>query len=263
MKRIIAFIGLICSYAAQAQLFTPGNLVILRQGDGVQALANTGNTIYLDQYTTNGVLVGSLAIPDAGVDAVIQSGSANSEGQLTRSPDGRWLGLGGYNVARPFTNSLANSSSSLVPRVAAFVNHLGQINVKLTATEIFSANNIRAGLTDGTNFWAGGASSSGGYGCYCLKADSSAGLSSLVYNARAINIFNGNLYESTQSGGNGIWGFRALPLIRRPSRKSLPPVTNPIRLILPLTRRAPIFGLPTMKIASACSVGIRRGRAGF
>lgn len=215
MKKLIAGLLLfsICVSAVHAQSFTQGNLVILRQGDATQTLANTGNTVYLDQYTTNGVLVSSLAIPDSGAQALIQSGTASSEGQLTRSPDGHWLGLGGYNTSRPFTNSLSGASSTAVPRIGAFVNQLGQITIKTTKTAVFSGNNIRAAVTDGSHFWVGGASSSSSYGAYCLGDTSSVGLSSTVYNVRAMNIFNGNLYVSTQTGTNtrGIWGFSGTP----------------------------------------------------
>src|SRR5665213_2645161 len=40
------------------------NLVVARVGDGAQPLSGaTGNTIYLDQYTTNGVYIDSIQIP--------------------------------------------------------------------------------------------------------------------------------------------------------------------------------------------------------
>src|SRR5580704_16103214 len=46
----------------------PNNLVVLRVGDGVQTLSGaTGNTIYIDQYTTGGTYVSTIQIPDESV----------------------------------------------------------------------------------------------------------------------------------------------------------------------------------------------------
>src|SRR5262249_6112923 len=46
-------------YAQQA--FTPGNLVIVRRGDGTSALGNPNTLVFLDEYTTGGTLVQSIA----------------------------------------------------------------------------------------------------------------------------------------------------------------------------------------------------------
>ena len=54
--------------AGLVQPFTPGNLVVERLGDGSQALAATGNTLYFDEITPNGTLVQSIAIPNSGRD---------------------------------------------------------------------------------------------------------------------------------------------------------------------------------------------------
>jgi len=63
-----------------AQSFTAGNLAVLRLGDGTQTLTNSGNSLFLDQYTTNGSLMTSATIPDAGTSALLLSGTAGSEG---------------------------------------------------------------------------------------------------------------------------------------------------------------------------------------
>ena len=45
--------------------FTPGNIVIYRVGDGTSSLVNTGNAVFLDEYTPSGTLVQSIALPTA------------------------------------------------------------------------------------------------------------------------------------------------------------------------------------------------------
>jgi hypothetical protein len=44
---------------ARAQ-FGIGNLAIVRLGDGTQTLGNTGNSVFIDEYSTIGSLVSSL-----------------------------------------------------------------------------------------------------------------------------------------------------------------------------------------------------------
>src|SRR5580765_5453988 len=83
-----------------AQSFTPGNLAVLRIGDGTQALTNSGNTIFVDQYTPSGGLVGSTAVPDTGGGTLLLSGVSGSEGGLTRSMDRSLLVFAGYNTNR-------------------------------------------------------------------------------------------------------------------------------------------------------------------
>src|SRR4051812_36707728 len=74
--------------------FTPGDLVIYRVGTGTGSLVNTGNAVFLDEYTTAGALVQSVAMPTTASGSnkpLIASGTATSEGLLTRSTDGRYL----------------------------------------------------------------------------------------------------------------------------------------------------------------------------
>src|SRR6516165_1575326 len=55
--------------------FTPGNLVIYRVGTGTGSLINTGNPVFLDEYTPGGVLVQSIALPTTGAQKLIASGT--------------------------------------------------------------------------------------------------------------------------------------------------------------------------------------------
>jgi hypothetical protein len=87
----------LCSTPLVAQL-VPGNLAVLRVGDGVQILASSGNTGFIDQFSTSGTLVNSIRIPDAGANSIIFRGSASSEGSLNLSSDGKVLLFGGYNT---------------------------------------------------------------------------------------------------------------------------------------------------------------------
>ena len=67
-RKALPLIALCCACAAHAAPapFTPGNLAILRFGEGASALTNAGTAIFIDEYTTAGSLAQSIAIPTSG-----------------------------------------------------------------------------------------------------------------------------------------------------------------------------------------------------
>src|SRR6476646_5439911 len=69
--------------AKAANPFTAGNIVIYRVGSGSGSLLNTGNPVFLDEYTPAGALVQSIQLPTDPVGSnrrFIASGTATSEG---------------------------------------------------------------------------------------------------------------------------------------------------------------------------------------
>jgi hypothetical protein len=202
----ITIIALINS--AQAQ-FTAGNLVVLRDGDGSAPLSNAGTAIYLDQFTTSGVFVNSLAIPSTGSSALVNSGTASSEGALNLSANGQYLVFAGYNAAAG-TAAIASSTSAAVPRGVATVNASGSYSLAATASTIFSGNNIRSGTSDGSgNYWAAGAN---GGTMYYTTATTAITNSTTSVNNRVIRDIGGNLYFSTGSGSTrGIYEISGAP----------------------------------------------------
>jgi hypothetical protein len=199
------------SYAgnSSASAFTAGNLAVLRLGDGSKSLSSHGNSVFIDQFTTNGTPVGSIALPDNDTNALLVSGSASSEGALTRSVDGRLLVLAGYNIA--FTNSassLANSSSTNVPRVLGVVDVSGSFAIAGFTTNQYSGNNIRSGTTDGRgNYWGAGATS----GTFYFGTGPASTVQSTVANSTVIQDLGGNLYFSTSKTTPGIWKIPGTP----------------------------------------------------
>jgi hypothetical protein len=84
--------------------FRPGNLVILRAGDG--AAYNGTAPLFLDEYTTGGSLVQTVAIPfnqevggPGNQPITIDLSAAAGNGQLNRSYDGSILTFGGVDSA--------------------------------------------------------------------------------------------------------------------------------------------------------------------
>ncbi len=96
--------GLSTSPAAAPPALTPGNLVIYRVGTGAAALSNAAQPVFLDEYTPAGTLVQSLALPTAVNGSnrrLAASGTATSEGLLSRSADGQYLIVPGHRSAAP------------------------------------------------------------------------------------------------------------------------------------------------------------------
>jgi hypothetical protein len=198
---------LVSSNGFAAQCYTPGNLAVLRVGDGTQTLANSGNSLFLDQYSSSGLLVNTVTIPDSGTNALLLSGTATSEGGMTRSLDRTVLVLTGYNTNRgTVSGSLANTTGANVPRGVATIDAFGTYALAQASTNVCSGNNIRCGTTDGTNnYWTAGASSGT---CYFNPPNLPITNQSSIANTRYIKAINDNLYFSTQSGTLGIYTFQ-------------------------------------------------------
>jgi hypothetical protein len=184
---------------------TPGNLAILRVGEGATALSNASTAVFVDQYTPAGVFVNSTAVSTSIPSALTTSGSATSEGALTRSPDGSTLFFAGYNIA-PGTASIASSTSATAGRIVGMINGNGDY-VAGSITTLFSGNNIRSAIgtsVSGNQYAVGGTSGQ-------VLVNTNTAVSSTVTNSRVLGIVGGNLYFSTGSGTAGIYSIPGLP----------------------------------------------------
>jgi hypothetical protein len=208
-NHFIRAIGLALCFIASnhAQVFSPGNLAVLRLGDGTQTLTNSGNTVCLDEYSPTGVLVNSVILPDNATNALLLSGTASSEGGLTRSLDRTLLVITGYTTNRSTViGSLASTLGAAVPRGVATMSAFGTYNLVQTDIYVCSGNNIRCGTGDGTNsYWTAGANSGT---CYFNPPNPPTVSQSSIANTRYLKAINGNLHFSTQAGTPGIYTFQ-------------------------------------------------------
>src|SRR5882762_2720771 len=127
MKRILALVAAAAVLAigtnALAAAFTAGNIVVYRVGNGTQALTNTGNSVFLDEFTQAGTWVQSIMMPTNwyGANApLITDGAGFAQGLITLSEDGRFIVLTGFAATLgQFTNSslFSSAASNQVPRV--------------------------------------------------------------------------------------------------------------------------------------------------
>ncbi len=175
--------------------FTAGNIVALRVGNGTGALVSTGTAVFLDELNTSGI-VRSLAIPTTGTNRLVNSGTATSEGLLSRTQDGTKLTLAGYDATVGYA-SITSSTAALVPRV---INTIGITPSSLTraasSTTFHGGNNFRSACSDGNNHWGSG----GATGIAYYGTGTPIVVSSTVTNARQLSVQNNKLYFSTGSG---------------------------------------------------------------
>ncbi|MFB2644698.1 ExeM/NucH family extracellular endonuclease, partial [Raphidiopsis sp. BLCC-F218] len=204
-------IGVMDAYNSVLAPFTAGNLVVYRVGSGTGNLVNTGNPVFLDEYTPTGTLVQSIPIPttSSGTNSpLIASGTATSEGLLSLSTDGKYLLLTGYGRTTGGTGSLSGTTGANTPRVVGRVDASGNIDTTTALTDFANTNNPRSVTSNnGTDLWvAGGA---GGVRYTTLGSTTSVDLSSTTFsNVRQLNIFNDQLYAS--SGSNNFRGVETV-----------------------------------------------------
>ena len=196
------------SAGVQADLITPGDLLIYRIGTGSSALTSAATSVFLDEYNTSGTLIQSIAMPNAvsGSNKILTaSGTASSEGGLSISPDGQYVALTGYNAAAG-TAGVSSAASATINRTVGIVNvATGNIDTSTALTDAPSANNIRSAVTNnGTDIWIAGAA--GGVRYTTVGATTGTQLSTTVTNIRQLEIFNGQLFASDSSGSTNRLG---------------------------------------------------------
>ena len=143
---------------AEAQ-FTSGNLVVLQMGDGTAALASSGTKVFIKEYTTAGVAGITVNIPFTGSGSrLVMSGTAGSEGFLTRSADNTKIVFMGYDTTAGVA-SITTSSAANINRVIGQVDASGNYTRPFASASFITGSNPRSATLSGTNYWgAGGAS---------------------------------------------------------------------------------------------------------
>ena len=174
------------------------DLVVYRVGDGSGALANTGNPVFVDEYTNAGSLVRSTAMPTS-PHRLVASGVATSEGFITRSSNGKYVLLTGYDSVLPASGSLAGTASATTPRTIGRLDANGTVDTTTGLSDAATGNNPRsAASSDGINLWLTGGA--GGIRFATLGGSTSVQLSTTVVNLRQVGIFGGQLFVSDSSG---------------------------------------------------------------
>ena len=260
-KLLLAGFLLLTFLCLHAGNLTPGNIVVVRVGDGTAALTNSSTAVFLDEYTTSGTLVQSLPAPttvSGSNHALTVSGIATSEGSLNLSANGMYLTLTGYDTVVGVATIATGTTNRTLARVGS--NGVFNTSTGFLAGSAYVTNNIRGAVTnDGTQFWTAGSGSSSTGGVWYLPFGSfTAGgiqTSTTSTNTRTVNIFNGQLYFSTASVATGIYtDGTGLPTTASQTEAILPglPSTDPLQspyAFLLLDENSSVAGVDVLYVA--------------
>ncbi|MGN6368273.1 MAG: PEP-CTERM sorting domain-containing protein [Phycisphaerae bacterium] len=193
--------------AAQAATapFTPGDLLVYRDvtsnfitptgAPAVQpGLNSTGNEVFLDEYSPLGVYQGSL---DTGL---VDPGNSSSHGLMNISPDGKYLAVPGY--ASYASGGINSTTADVDARVVKVYNTAdGSLVGTVNFTDSSITSDYRSAVTDGTNVWVSGASTTGIRTNTIVSPASSTSniLGTTSNNYRGLQIAGGQLYLSTSN----------------------------------------------------------------
>ncbi len=206
-RLLMLMLLLLPALGARAAAFTAGNLVVLRVGDGSAALTSAATALFLDEYTPAGVFVQTIALPTAvsGSNRILTTaGTSTSEGLMTRTVDGAYLLIPGYDAAPGSTGPVAasninTSTSATYNRIVGRVAPDGTFDTSTRLTA-FSAGSPRGvAALDGSAFYVSGSNSGVNYVTFG-STGASTNISSAPANTRALSIFGGQLYLTAGSG---------------------------------------------------------------
>src|SRR5262245_36782715 len=143
--------------------FSPGSIVAYRAGTLNSQLTNAAVPVFIDEFAPGGTLLQSLALPTSTsgnqrrlTAAGPALGAPTTEGLLTRSADGRYLLLAGYDAALNASNP-AGSASSSTARIVGRIDALGAIDTSTIIADGYNNTPIRGvASADGTTLWTSG-----------------------------------------------------------------------------------------------------------
>jgi MYXO-CTERM domain-containing protein len=209
---VVAFSSAAVTSTALAGVFTAGNLLVSRYGDGTTTLSSSATAVAINEYTTaagQSSAVQSIAFATTGANQFTDSGSATSNGYLNTYNG--YVAIAGYNAAAG-TASVASSNTKVVQVLDSTGSVVNRAVFPTSGTMPFSANNIRSAIaTSATNFYATGTSSTsftGGawYSNSTTYTQVSSTANGQPTNMRNVGIFGGQLYASSAaSTGFGVF----------------------------------------------------------
>ncbi len=242
----------------RAVTFTPGDLVVSTYGSvgsnltqgastpiSLLEFAVTNNSVTLNESP---VFTDTLPTSNSGNNfGIVGQYGSSSEGTLQLSGNGQYLTIAGYSASAaaagidastnsengttfttgtPFSHntvSLAQSTDTNVPRVAALIDANGNVNSSTELNDVYNTNNPRSVYSStGSTFYISGQGDGndsdqgvfyGNVGLNTTVSGSPTGIYNLQ-DTRTVTAYNGNLYFSIDTGSGtdtGIWKYNGLP----------------------------------------------------
>ncbi len=218
MKRKLLFTFLIASsnFLAYAQ-FTPGNIVVVRVGNGSTAIGASTTNVSLLEYNVAGTLGTTVNLDAATAGSRLTIvGSSGAEGLLKLSNNKNYLTLGGYDAATGVSTVVSAAGASSFTRVVARINAAGTVDYTTkinrivagtgtAATDFYSGNIKTVVSDDGSGFYVGNSTNGIRYVPFgnlaatpptIITTTSNPAGTTTFTNMRALGIFNGALYAT-------------------------------------------------------------------
>lgn len=227
---------ILLSFTSKAQ-FTTGNLVVVRLGDGTTVYnGGAAARCFLDEYTTTGTLVQSVAMPvtTSGANRRFMLSNGFTGGLITLSLDNRYLVLPGYDVAE-LSQPLTSLTAAIAPRIVARINKNAVINTA-TVTGAYDGEAVESAYSpNGTDIAVAGSSGNpivtgtGGVRYVVYGGTSSLAVNLASLSNYQLNVFNNQLYLSSEFNNVSIGIFSGtFPVTVAPTITNLPglPASN-------------------------------------
>lgn len=200
MKRVLFLSLMLVAFKSEAQ-YTPGNLVVLKVGNGATALSAKATNVTLVQLKTDGTRIDSASIPSTGSNKLVLVGNNYLDGALRLSSDGQYITFAGYDAAVGDTSfTTFNNTNKVIARVDA--NRVIDLS-----TKIVQSDTVRIGSAitdDGTRFWFS-LSKYNGTSTYSISyapfgtVSVPTAVSDSKTNWRSVNIFGGQLMANVSN----------------------------------------------------------------
>ena len=147
-------------YHASAASFSAGSISGLRLSNTGSALAaSNGNNIFIDEFTTAGTLLQTLAAPTTcTLDAAVRNGAYVYEGRLTASVDGQLIAYTCFNVA---TGTSVTSATRQIVSVGTTGAFAAPVTTGIVGVGAFSSMKVYNSATGG--YYHGGNGPNGLY----------------------------------------------------------------------------------------------------
>lgn len=201
---VVAMMMFVSAGTASAAPFTPGNLVVTRVGTGAAPLGTDTVRVFIDEYTTGGSLVQSIALPFSGTGAAVLTlpGNNSQHGRLMLSADGAYLMLAGYNT-QAGSIGVTTSLSTVVQRTVGRIDMAGAYSSTLLGTTAFSGSLVRAAASpDGNSIYVSGAGTTGGVHHTTFGSGTALQISTTITDTRGLTIAGGSLFAVNQIAAN-------------------------------------------------------------
>ena len=205
LKTILTLLSFFICLSGSAQ-FVTNNLIVSQLGDGsITYPGGSAARCLLKEFNTSGAVVSTTPMPTSasGGNRTFMLNNGFYGGNLSLTPDSRYLLIAGYDVAE-LSQPLTSFTAAIAPRIVGVIDKNKSINTT-TSTGQYGGDAINAAFsTDGYNIWTAGANINGAGGIrYLTKGSTNSTLINTGdFSSYQIAGFDNQLYTSSGTSYN-------------------------------------------------------------